>query len=90
MKQYQRSKIPPRNRDKLRPPADDSFVHPFVRKIWVEINTQCTSQEDVAARAGVSSSAMRKWRRGINSPKLIDIEAVLNALGYKIVLKSDD
>lgn len=83
MRQYQRTKIP-RKRDQLKPPADDKFVHPLVRWIWVEMNHQCASQEDVAERAGISSSAMRKWRRGASSPKLNDIEAVINALGYKI------
>lgn len=86
MKQYQRSKIPAK-RERLKPPATDKFVHPLVRWIWLEINHQHASQEDVALRSGVSSSAMRKWRQGINSPKLADIEAVVNALGYKLEVK---
>lgn len=89
MRQYQRSKIPPKP-EKLKPPADDRFVHPFVRWIWLEMNHQCASQEDIAERSGVSSSAMRKWRQGINSPKLVDIEAVINALGYKVVIKPSE
>jgi transcriptional regulator with XRE-family HTH domain len=54
------------------------------------MNLQRASQEDVAARAGVASSTMRKWRQGINSPKLSDIEAVINVLGGKLVIRMDD
>lgn len=86
MKQYQRSKVPPK-KERLKPPADGMFVHPIVRWIWLEINHQQASQEDVAVRAGVSSSAMRKWRRGVRSPGIAELEAVVNALGYKIQLK---
>ena len=86
MKQYQRSKIPA-PKDMLRPPESGKFIHPFVRWIWNEMNHQRASQEDIAVRSGVSSSAMRKWRRGINSPKLADIEAVINSLGYDITIK---
>lgn len=82
MKQYQRSKEP----------ASNMGVHPIVRWIWREMNRQRASQEDVAKRAGISSSAMRKWRQGINSPKLSDIEAVVNVLGSEITVryKRDD
>lgn len=82
MKRYQRSKEP----------APNMAVHPIVRWIWHEMNRQRASQEDVAKRAGISSSAMRKWRQGINSPKLSDIEAVVNVLGSEIVVryKRDD
>ncbi len=80
MKQYQRTKEP----------AGGKAVHPAVRWIWRQMNLQRASQEDVAARAGVASSTMRKWRQGINSPKLSDIEAVINVLGGKLVIRMDD
>jgi len=80
MKQYQRSKEP----------AKDKGVHPFIRWTWQEMNRQKASQEDVATRAGIASSTMRKWRQGVNSPKLADIEAVINALGGKLVIRIDN
>ena len=88
LKVYQRSKIPPA-KEKLKAPATDKGVHPFVRWIWLEMNDQQASQEDVAAKAGISSSAMRKWRRGASSPKLADLEAVINVLGYDVVLRKN-
>jgi hypothetical protein len=33
---------------------------------------------------------MRKWRQGVNSPKLADIEAVINVLGGRIVIRMGD
>jgi len=80
MKVYQRSKEP----------AKGKAVHPAVRWIWKQMNLQRASQQDVAARAGVSTSAMRKWRTGENNPKISDIEAVINALGGKLVIRIDD
>lgn len=78
MLNYQRSKVP------LKPPKEGKGVHPIIRWIWVEMNRQRASQEDVAKRAGVSSSAMRKWRTGDRSPRLYEIEAVVNALGGRL------
>jgi transcriptional regulator with XRE-family HTH domain len=54
------------------------------------MNHQRASQEDVATRSGIASSTMRKWRQGVNSPKLADIEAVINVLGGKLVIRMDD
>jgi len=80
MKAYQRAKEP----------AKGKAVHRFVRWIWQQTNMQRASQEDIAQRSGVSSSAMRKWRTGENNPKLSDIEAVINALGGKLVIRMND
>lgn len=80
MKAYQR----------VKEPAKSKAVHRFVRWIWQQTNMQRASQEDIAQRSGVSSSAMRKWRSGENNPKLSDIEAVINALGGKLVIRMND
>ena len=70
--QFQRAKMAPN-------------AHPLVRLIWREIAAQRTSQEIVAARAGVSSSGMRKWRLAQRNPTAYQLEAVLNVLGYDLV-----
>ena len=72
--QFQRAKVAPRS-------------HPLIKYIWRSINEQQTSQELVAERAGVSSSTMRKWRRADRSPSLLQIEAVLNVLGYDLCIR---
>ncbi len=85
MRQYQQSRVPAKKKD----PLDNMGVHPMIRWIWSEMNRQCASQEDVAKRAGVSSSAMRKWRNGVRSPRLVEIEAVVNALGGTLKIRGD-
>lgn len=61
--------------------------HRLVHVIWREINDQRVCQEDLAKRAGVSASAIRKWRQGQRSPNLNDLEAVLNVLGYAVTVR---
>jgi transcriptional regulator with XRE-family HTH domain len=78
MRQYQRQIIP-----------EGRGVHPFVRWIWRRINIDQWSQEDLAKRSGVSSSAMRKWRRGDRNPRISELEAVINAMGFHLVLKEN-
>lgn len=70
---FRRKKVPPRG-------------HPFVRFIFEEINTQRASLAQVAERSGVTADGIRKWRdqRG---PRLGLVEAVLNCLGYELVIR---
>lgn len=76
MKTYQRQRVPP-----------VGGAHPLVKRLWQEMNDQRVSQEDVAERAGVSSSGMRKWRNGSRSPSLCDLEACFNVLGLDVVVR---
>lgn len=82
MRNYQKQRT-----TRLKPPAKGRAVHPFVIWMWEEINAQRVSQEDVAERSGISSSAMRKWRVGIQAPSLLAMEAIVNTLGYELVIK---
>ena len=91
MKNYQRQKIPGQ-RDALKQGVTEGMVvHSIVQWIWEQINSQEISQEDVAQRADVASSTLRKWRSGVRSPRLVELESVVNVLGYKLVvtLKED-
>lgn len=71
---------------KVKEPTARNGVHPVVRWVWQQINLQKISQEEVAARAGVGASTMRKWRLGTSAPKFRDIEAVVNVLGGKLTI----
>lgn len=51
------------------------------------MNEQRVSQEDVAERAGVSSSGMRKWRN-CRVPNILDLEACLNVLGLELTVRN--
>jgi len=79
-----------RNYQRQKEPRREATVHPLVRWVWRQMNKQHASQEDVAKRSGVTSSTMRKWRVGVRSPRVIELEAVINALGYKLTVKEKD
>lgn len=79
VRKYQRQIIP-----------EGRGVHPFVRWIWRRVNADNWSQEDLADRSGVSASAMRKWRIGQRNPRISELEAVINALGYRLVIKEKE
>lgn len=74
-------------RRKIVPPAENRAVHPLIRWIWNRMNADMWVEEDLADRAGVTSSCIRKWRRGERNPRLQELEAVINALGYRLVVK---
>ena len=82
MHRYQKQKVPPKR----------SAVHPLVHWLWGEINKQRASQLDVEKRSGVSTSAMRKWRTGERTPRVLEFDAVAQALGFEITIrrKKDD
>lgn len=82
MRMFQRQIIPIAS-----PVAEGIEVHSIVRWIWAQINAQRASQEDIAERSGVSSSAMRKWRDGMRSPRLVELEAVVSTLGYRLTVQ---
>lgn len=78
MRQYQRQIVP-----------EGRGVHPFIRWIWRRINIDEWSQEDLAKKAGVSSNTIRKWRNGERNPRISELEAVINAMGFRLVIRED-
>lgn len=59
-------------------------AHPFVRRMFEEMLVQGITLEQLADRAGLHHGTIRDWRsRG--KPVLPNIEAVINALGYRLV-----
>jgi transcriptional regulator with XRE-family HTH domain len=45
------------------------------------------THEFVAEKAGISTATLRNWARGRTTPRLIDIEAVVNVLGSDLSVK---
>lgn len=85
---------------KLRPARENNgpklgrfsrHAHPSVAFLWREIMKQKVSLSSVAEAAGVERSNIHKWRNSEKGPYLLQIEAVLNALGYefKIVRREE-
>jgi transcriptional regulator with XRE-family HTH domain len=69
-----------------------SNTHPLVKFLSHEMARQRATLSDVAERAGVCVKTISAWRGGDRAPKLADMEAVLNVLGYdlKAVPRSDE
>lgn len=64
----------------------DRSTHPFVKFLSNEMARQRATLTDVAERSGVCVKTIGQWRAGGRTPKLRDIEAVVNVLGYEIRL----
>ena len=59
-------------------------VHWMVKIIWNDIIAGDLSTEHLTKVSGVSRSIIRRWRNGRNAPRIENVEAVLNALGYEL------
>lgn len=64
----------------------DSSSHPFVKFMSKEMARQRATLTDVAERSGVCIKTIGQWRCGGRTPKLRDIEAVMNVLGFDLKL----
>lgn len=60
-------------------------AHPTVKFIYQQMQFQQIGYCDLAKRSGVDRNTIRSWGQR-NSPSLVNVEAVLNALGYEIRL----
>ena len=65
---------------------DTKNSHPLVRELIRLQTQQQIAWGDVAKRAGISTSGIRHWRTE-NGPRLTNFEAVLNVLGYELVIQ---
>lgn len=61
-----------------------SNTHPLVKWVWLEMQHQRVSQLEMERISGISPKLFNNMIRGISNPKLGDIEALVNALGYKL------
>ena len=58
-------------------------TEPTVRFLFEEMYRQQVSHYDVSVRAGFHRDTLRNWRTR-NTPRVNDLEAVLNYLGYTL------
>jgi transcriptional regulator with XRE-family HTH domain len=70
-----------------KPPVNNAGVHWSVKWLWAEAKHKRITQLDLADKAGVSERIMRDWRIGVRAPKIVDVEAAVNCLGYELVLR---
>lgn len=77
---------PLRERLSFNPPKMGKFsehTHPFIVKLWEEIVARKVSLSSVAEAAGVERASIHKWRKSQRGPYFLQLEAVINALGYE-------
>ncbi len=60
--------------------------HPLVRKLFEEAHRQRLPQKTWAVRAGLSHDTLKDWKTR-SSPRLVNIEAAANVLGFELVLR---
>lgn len=66
--------------------APAEHAHPLVRELMAKIREQRTTYELVERRAGIGSNVVNRWRCS-TMPRLDNFEAVLNVLGYELVIR---
>lgn len=66
-------------------------TNPVVKFLFQEMFRQKMCQIDLSERVGLHRDTLRKWRT-LHCPRIDDIEAALNVLGYtlKVVKRKDD
>lgn len=70
------------------PLPTDVYIHDMVRFIHKQVMIQNITYESLAQKSGIGANTIRKWRNAESSPKLVDIEPVLHALGYHIKVEA--
>lgn len=58
--------------------------HPTVARVFTELQAQGLTQSFLARRSGVSELTLTDWKHRLADPRLANLEACLNALGYRL------
>ena len=58
-------------------------AHPLVKELFKVMNTHKLTLKDVASKSGVEARTISHWRYN-RSPTLLNFEATLNSIGYKL------
>jgi transcriptional regulator with XRE-family HTH domain len=61
-----------------------SRAHPFVKQLLDEAIARRILDKELCYRTGFAASTLRNWRYGNAQPSIGAVEALANALGYKL------
>jgi hypothetical protein len=64
-------------------------AHPIVRELYRQMNRQQTTMLEVAERSGLRRQTIWDWANRVN-PRLSDLEAALNVLGFELAIREMD
>ena len=62
-------------------------VHPFVKFVFASMRDQRLGYGVVQEKAGVHRGLLSNWRTKY-TPNIVNLEAILNVLGYKLAILS--
>ena len=65
---------------------DEEALHKYGNPMYNRRSQACMTQDDVAAKAGVSRSAVSRFERGSVNTTLFNAEAMLNAVGLTLTV----
>lgn len=80
-----------KSRRKGKRPSDlptNTYIHSMIKFIHVQVMLQDITYDSLSQKSGIGANTIRKWRNAESSPKLVDIEPVLYALGYRIKMEA--
>ena len=70
--------MPAKRKPKLPPPRDTAWDASRLRAAWLSANPVPT---EIAARVGVTTETLRRWRHGLFVPDGLELRALAKALG---------
>ncbi len=70
----------------FQPHKFDDNVHPLVRQLFTAMNARHVNKRWMAKKAGVNYTSMGDWQYRGYRPRLANIEACLNVLGYELAI----
>ena len=59
-------------------------VSPVLRELFADFDATKQTYADFGALVGVHGQTLTKWRTGKHSPSIADVEAMANALGFRL------
>lgn len=71
-----------------KPISVPSNAHPLVQQVFVLLDKTGMTYQELADRAKISPRLLERWRGNVQ-PQIGNLEKVLNALGYNIVIYRD-
>ena len=69
-----------------RPVTVPKAATPLIQRLFAIMHEERIGYSDLAERSGLAHGTLCSWRRR-NVPRVIDLDAALNALGYELVIR---
>ncbi|WP_336801771.1 helix-turn-helix domain-containing protein [Kaistia sp. MMO-174] len=62
-------------------------MSPIIREIFDELDRQGVPYSAAGKRAGLGGPQLSQWKHGLRAPRLDDIEALVQACGFRLRLE---